>query len=100
MGFFLRKNHHPVPELTIPQAGKKLRPSIHCLRGRLIEFRERLWFIQWDRNGRSADLAGIAKAIVKRFGKDKTCSCDRCALRTETIFAVLAWAVGETEDLE
>lgn len=65
-----------------------------------MEVRERLWYIEWKRNGEDPALAGAAKAIRKRYRKDKTCSCETCALRTNAILETLAWVVGETPDLD
>jgi hypothetical protein len=65
-----------------------------------MEVRERLWYMQWKRSGEDPALAGAAKAIRKRYGKNKTCSCETCALRTDAILATLAWVVGETPDLD
>jgi hypothetical protein len=79
---------------------RKTRPAITCIRGRLVEFKERHWFLQWERNGKDPSLAGAAKAIRKRYGKEKTCSCDTCALRTDAILSALTWVVGEAEELE
>jgi hypothetical protein len=101
MGFFLRKRYHGAGStVTTSKPATKIRPSIQCIRARLMEVRERLWYIDWKRNGEDPALAGAAKAIRKRYGKDKTCSCETCVLRTRTILAVLAWAVGETNDFE
>jgi hypothetical protein len=83
-----------------PRPKPKSRPAISCIRGRLMEIRERAWYIHWKRNGEDPALAGAAKAIRKRYGKEKTCSCETCALRTEAILATLAWVVGETEHLK
>jgi hypothetical protein len=95
MGIYLLRlqNERPRPK-------RKTRPAINCIRGRLVEIRERAWFIEWKRNGEDPALAGPAKAIRRRYGKDKTCSCETCALRTKAILATLSWVVGEADDLE
>jgi hypothetical protein len=101
MGFFLRKRYHRAGlTVTRSKPAPKVRPSIQCLRGRLMEVRERLWYIEWKRNGEDPALAGAAKAIRKRYGKDKTCSCETCVVRTRALLAVLGWIVGEADDFE
>jgi hypothetical protein len=100
MGFFLRKRYRAGPTVTTSKPATKVRPSIQCIRGRLMEVRERAWYIQWKLDGEDPALAGAAKAIRRRYGKDKTCICDTCVVRTRALLAVLAWAVGEADDFE
>jgi hypothetical protein len=98
MGIYLRKTHAERTPKPKPQGHQ--RPSIHCVRGWLVEFKERLWYIEWARAGRDPNQEGAAKAIRRRYGKEKTCACDVCALQTSTTVAVLKWAAGEAEFLE
>jgi hypothetical protein len=98
MGIYLRKIHAARTPKS-PSPGRQ-RPGINCVRARLVEWKERLWYIEWARAGKDAATAGAAKAIRRRYGEEKTCSCDVCALQTSTTVAVLKWACGEAEDLE